>query len=356
MQTSHTQFEPLHLRHGGPLVLGMNYRLSYGWDFGRTCGGEDLSLNNPARLAMVKQDFAELAAHGVKLIRWFVFNDCRNGIIVTGQRAAGVTDTAMHALHKGLDAAHEAGLHVLLVLLDHTMAFDGVDIGDTGMHMQGRGDWLKDEGRFEALVDHVLGPVVQDLAGHPAVMGYELVNEPEMMMELWDGIVGGWTGAGSEQVRPEWRLSLDEMRERMWRMREVVHANSGAQFSIGAMSARWAGEWADVLEPSRDFLTFHYYGHLWETDFERTMEKYIETLTRRFAVGLGEFYPNGARVRPEGAPDWPDMSLEDFLRKAEEWDLQLAMPWVWRPGQHDPGPIEWSGWDRFRNRAHAAAI
>ena len=47
-------------------------------------------------------------------------------------------------------------------------------------------------------------------------------------------------------------------------------------------------------------------------------------------------------MSPEGFP-----SAEDFFSAAARHRLQLAMPWVWNPGENDPGAISMEEWARY---------
>jgi hypothetical protein len=132
-------------------------------------------------------------------------------------------------------------------------------------------------------------------------------------------------------------LSFAAMADRLGRTRAAVHRATRAQFSIGSMTARWMGRWAPLLDPARDLLTFHYYGD--EYDFDRLLDERVAPYAGRFAVGIGEFYPQGARVVPAGHGGWPDIPAGQFLRAAAAHGLQVAMPWVWRPGPRDPGEV-----------------
>lgn len=322
----------IRLTRGGPLHLGVNYRLAYGWDF---LAGE-LGLENPERLALVEADFAQLARHGAKLVRWFLFNDGR-----------GRERWSPAALRAGMAAAERYGLGVLLVLLDHTFCY--AEERDGAFVKQGHGAWLKDAGRFERLMGEWLEPAIVEAGECAAVTGFELLNEPEMAMRRRDHWWRGATGTGFAKVPAAEQLTLGEMRERMAACARAVHWLTDKQFSIGSVSSRWLGQWERVLDPARDFLTFHYYGDGDERDLDRMMEARVAPVAARLPVGIGEFYPRGCECIPPSrqADPWPDYSLTDFFRAAERHRLQAAMPWVWNPGAFDPGEIPMDEWVRY---------
>lgn len=321
---------------GGSLQMGINFRLHYGWDFGAS-PGTPLGVEAPERAALLDSDFAALAAAGCRIVRWFVFCDGRNGIRFVGERPVGLDPLVAPALRVALNTAARHGISILFVLLDHTLSFSPESIPGTGMVKQGHGRLLRHPDLFESLVGNVFTPFWDLVADHPNVLGYELINEPEMVMQRREYWYAEPSGVGCPSVPDEDQLSLAEMSDRLGRTREAVHHSTRAQFSIGSMTARWMGRWAKLLDPSRDFLTFHYYGD--EYDFLRVLEDRVAPHTEQLAVGLGEFYPQGARVIPAGHGGWPDISAAEFIRLAASFGLQLAMPWVWRPGPRDPGEV-----------------
>lgn len=329
------------LRRGGKLRLGVNYRLHYGYDF----GVDSMSLREPSRMAAAKSDFARIASHGARVIRWFVLNDGRlqhDGVPISEIAAT---------LKLGLDAALEHGLAVVPVLVDHTICF-AEEAAGPGRRKQGFGEAIKDNDRFERLLGEWLEPLISVAATHPAVIGIELMNEPEMAMQRRDWLIGPATGAGSPKVPRREQLTVGEMRERMTRCKTVIGQYSRTAFSIGSMSSRWAGQWERVLDPVLDFLTVHYYGGDDERDLKVALESRLAPLAGRIAFGFGEFYPNGARCIAPGraSTPWPDYTLSDFLDAARRYGFQIAMPWVYRPGSEDPGEIPFDEWDRWRAR------
>jgi len=322
---------------GGPLHTGVNYRLAYGWDFANS----DLSLANPARLAKVEADFAVLAKHGATVLRWFWLNDGR-----TVMDRNGVGQWNGEAMRVALDAAQRYGLSVLPVLLDHTFCFREEQAGTSVK--QGHGLWVKDADQFERLLGELLTPVIEELARHPAVMGIELMNEPEMAMRRRDWWFGRVSGVGCSLVPKAWQLTVREMRARMASTAEVVR-RAGKPFSVGSMSSRWVGQWEPVMDPATDFLNFHYYGETHERDLDEMIETRIAPIAERLPIGFGEFYPCGCECIPPGRKNdpWPDHSLTDFFAAAARHRLQLAMPWVWNPGENDPGEISMEEWGRW---------
>jgi hypothetical protein len=332
----------IRLTCGGPLHLGVNYRLSYGWDF---IDGP-LNVAAPARAAMLDSDFSLLASHGATLIRWFLWNDGRR-IVVDGK----IRRPDFDALRAGLDTAERHGLSVLLVLLDHTFCFREEPAGNAVK--QGHGAWLKDDARFDRLLGELLEPTIITAGRHPAVMGFELINEPEMAMRRRDRWFRRATGTGCSLVPEEWQLTLAEMHRRMRRCADVVHRRTSKQFSVGSMSSRWLAQWEPCVDPAVDFLTFHYYGQSDEQDLDRVFTTRIAPVAASFPVGLGEFYPQGAAVVPPSrqSSPWPDHRLTDFFTAAARHRLQTALPWVWNPGTQDPGEIPLDEWARYRGPA-----
>jgi hypothetical protein len=97
----------------------------YGLDFGANIWGSHLGVST--RRTAVARDFQRMAALGFTVARWFVFSDGRAGIAYDDDGLPGGPDEYLYAdLDAGLEIAREAGIRLVLVLLDHRWMFDTV--------------------------------------------------------------------------------------------------------------------------------------------------------------------------------------------------------------------------------------
>ena len=147
----------------------------YGWDIGRHPWGgahDGFSVN-----AQLQSDFAELAQHGVKLVRVFTFCDLRSGILFDPQGLpTGFDQYALQDFQALVSAAEDNGLKLIPVLFDFTLA-DGVDIegsNQVGEHP----DLFTDSVKRAALVE-IFRPLIQQYGNHQCIAAWDIINEPE---------------------------------------------------------------------------------------------------------------------------------------------------------------------------------
>src|SRR5687767_14812912 len=94
-------------------------------DFGANVWGSHLGVST--RRAAVAADFAAMAALGFTAARWFVFGDGRSGMVYDDRGLpAGLDYHFFDDLDAGLQCARDAGIRLVLVLLDHRWMFEGV--------------------------------------------------------------------------------------------------------------------------------------------------------------------------------------------------------------------------------------
>ena len=173
----------------------------YGLDFGANVWGSHLGVST--RRDAVARDFDLMARLGFTITRWFLFGDGRGGIVYDDR---GLPESLDAYLFDDLDTALEialaTGVRVAFVMLDHRWMYGGLAgaVVDpvTGDSLQvtlpeGRADVLHlAEGR-ELLLSRVLDPIVRrygpagaraDLSA--SVAAYELMNEPDFVIDEWD--------------------------------------------------------------------------------------------------------------------------------------------------------------------------
>ena len=173
----------------------------YGLDFGANVWGSHLGVST--RREAVARDLAAIAALGFTVVRWFVFGDGRAGIVYDDRGFPAGPDAHLFTdLDATLEIARDAGVRIDFVLLDHRWMFAGVAhmLADpvTGLTYDaelpdGRAAVLLSPAGRDALLDGVIRPMVRrygpsgaraDLG--PAVLAYELMNEPDVVVEEWE--------------------------------------------------------------------------------------------------------------------------------------------------------------------------
>ena len=304
----------------------------YGLDFGANVWGSHLGVST--RRAAVARDFADLADLGFVVVRWFVFADGRAGIVYDDAGLpAGLDPHVFTDLDTALDIAAGAGIRLCLVLLDHRWMFEGVreTLADPGTGLllearlpEGRARVLHAPAGRHALFARVIEPLVgryaprgtrHDLAD--AVFAYELMNEPDFVIEEWE------RDLSSHVARP---LRFEMLAESVERLSRVVHARTAALTTIGCARSHNLWAWDDAAL-GLDFVQVHSYPDLAHP--ERDVDIFgmsAASLRLSRPVVLGEFPANGPEQHPAGCSP-PPTTLDDYLEFAVAAGYAGAWPW-----------------------------
>jgi hypothetical protein len=304
----------------------------YGLDFGANVWGSHLGVST--RRAAIERDCHVMAGLGLNVVRWFVFCDGRAGIVFDDRDLPAGLDPHFFAdLDAGLEIAAAHGIALDLVLLDHPWMFSGVraTVSDpvTGAALEarlprGRAQVLATDAGRRALFAHVIEPLVRryggagdrsDLAG--AVAAYELMNEPDFVIEEWEADV-------SRHVASP--LPFEVMAALVARLSDVVHGNSSALSTIGCARVRNLWAWEDPAL-GLDVLQVHTYPDTKHP--ERDVDLFGLPPSRLGVsreVLIGEFPGDAPRQAPAGASP-PSRTLDDYLEFALERGYAGAWPW-----------------------------
>lgn len=315
----------------------------YGMDFGANVWGSHLGVST--RRAAVAADFARMAALGFTVARWFVFADGRSGILYDDRGLpTGIDWYLFDDLDAGLEIARDAGIQLVLVLLDHRWMFEGVreTLADpaTGALFDvrlpdGRSRVFRDRIGRESLLRGVIEPLLRryghsgeraDLAAQ--ILAIEFMNEPDFVVEEWE------RDLSSRVSRP---LPFAVLSELVTRVSAMVHTHTTARTTIGC--ARLHNLWAwDDTALDLDFLQLHSYPDLKHPDRDADVfGKPVTALGMRKRVVLGEFPANGARRHPPGVSH-PERTLDEYLEFALAAGYAGAWPWSFS-GTDDYGAV-----------------
>ena len=336
-----------------PFWHGCNYPWStdgatvyYGLDFGANVWGSHLGVST--RRQAIEDDFAAMAALGLRVARWFVFADGRAGIVYDdGGMPSGVDPHFFVDLDAACEIARGVDMRLSLVLLDHRWMFEGVrdTIADpaTGALFEvrlprGRADILHSASGRAALFGRVFEPLVRrygpggeraDLADR--LFAIELMNEPDFVVEEWE------RDLSSHVPRP---LAFEVLARMVGALSGLVHAHTTAFTTLGC--ARLHNLWAwDDPALGLDLLQIHSY-----QDTRKPGRDLDPTAPAAASLGfgrpvlLGEFPGDPAVHHPaDASPVAQD--AESVLEAALHGGYAGAWPWSFS-GTDDYGrlPVE----------------
>ena len=199
-------------REAAPFVVGCNLPWldgKMGWDIGDHA---EWGVGFDAESA--RAHFADMQRMGVSVVRWWLFADCRAGIVFDASGApTGVQPEVFDRLDFIMDElCPQYGIQMYWCLLSSLK-----DTGHTGI--------ITDVATRRAYIENVVTPVAERYGAHPSLFAFDLMNEPEADVAARNGN-GNGTRTGTD-----WAT----MRAFLSECASAVHtASLGARVSVGS--------------------------------------------------------------------------------------------------------------------------
>ncbi|RKY41049.1 MAG: phosphoglycerate kinase, partial [Candidatus Makaraimicrobium thalassicum] len=289
--------------------VGINYRgplgaQSYGQNFGTTAWyprGNGISRHRTA----LERDFRGMKSFGINFVRMGLADDGRALLNAKG-KVTGYNRRFKADVKTLLDTARKTGIQVEFAIVDFLIAERGKDV--SGVHVQGRDEIFKDKKDREAFIKDFLIPFLKEYGSHPAVKGFDIVNEPE------------WIKMDRQLVRQFISECIKAIRR---------HA-PGKPVTVGVNTEHAAG-FADL---DVDYIAIHHYEDRFN-DGGATLRRVIDKLNKKgIKWALEEFATSGD----------PSRVVDYYGLVKEKGGIAIA-PWNWCPG------IDERTWDSGRERS-----
>jgi hypothetical protein len=240
--------------------------IHYGIDFGangwRTSGG----IAQPEERARLDRVFAQLAASGVQSVRWFLLCDGRAGIRFNdGGRPAGLDEFIVRDLDTAIEAARLHRLQIIFVLLDFLWC-DAARVVH-GVQMGGRAAVLQDSAKRDALLDLVFRPLFERYGREPAILAWDIINEPEWIKSVPASHVATFL---AETIA-------------------LARSTTSHLITVGSAGVRWRDRYKNL---GLEFYQVHWYDGL---EQQPPLETPIEQMGFDRPVLLGEFPTKGSQ-------------------------------------------------------------
>lgn len=279
-------------------LLGVNYPwFNYGHDFGTTAWGHH-GVSSVKSTEQIDSDFADLYAHGVRVIRWFMFGDGRaSPEFNEAGEVSGFDAFFFPDFDAALTLAEKHDLYLVLVLFDFHLADKSQDVN--GVQLGGRSRLISDSHIRETLLENALRPLLERYAENRRIIAWEVMNEPEGAMNIPGG---QWV---DESVNPEVMQSF------VAEVVSYIRAYSSQYVTLGSASRGWLLEY--WTNSDLDFYQYHYYDHL---EMRYPFNYLYSGLGVNKPVVVGEFPTRNTR-----------RSINQYLDTI--WENGYAGAWAW---------------------------
>lgn len=260
---------------GDAFLQGANLPwFSCGNDFGGNAWHPEGGISAPGRIESVQRAFAGMERDGITCLRWFLFADGRSGILSDpAGRPTGLDDRVFPDLDLAFHLAAHHGIRILPVCFDFLLC--APPQWANGVQLGGRSRWLQDPEAWEILETRVLTPLFIRYGNHPALLAWDLFNEPE-----WAAFGMGWEEAG---IAP-WTL-----RSRLGRMAQLAHRHGDRPVTVGLGTVRGLPL---VRGLGLDVFQIHWYDR---HDAASPLDRPVEQLHLDRPLLLGEFPTRNSR-------------------------------------------------------------
>ena len=249
---------------------GVNYPWKSYQDFGTGPWGYS-GVADPTTYAEVDADFANLAASGVRIVKWRIFNDGRYSPDFDEEgRVTGLDERFFADLDAALEIARRHDVYLVFTLFGSGLWT--TDCTQRGVQLGGHADSLTDSSKRQALIDNAIVPMLRHIGRNDRVLAFEIIAEPE------------W---GIEELHHEEdnrvKVPLADVREFVRGVTDAIHRHTSALATIESNRASYMAHWRGL---GLDYFSFSWYDWLepWEP-----LDRAARSFTLDRPIVLGEF-------------------------------------------------------------------
>jgi hypothetical protein len=225
---------------------GLNYPWKTGQDFG-TGGWGHSGVSDATTYQEIDADFANMAAQGVRVVKWRVFSDGRYGIQFAPDGAAtGLDNLFFPDIDAALDIASRYDMYLVFTLF--SSGFWTADCQDNNVQLGGHAATLSDSTKRHSLLDHAIVPLLEHIGSSDRVLAYEIIAEPE------------W-GVQELNQDPDQRIKLPEavLHDFISESASAIHLHSHALATVESNRFSNMQRWLDT---GVDYYSFSWYDWL----------------------------------------------------------------------------------------------
>lgn len=210
-------------------VVGANWRgLNYGQNFGANAWfptGNGMAKH--PQWVRVQLNYMQRA--GIKVVRVGLLDDGRTVLDKEG-RVTRYDAIFRQDVRTLLQLAQEAQLKVEFALVDFLLAGKPEEL--TGVLLRGRGTLMTAPQRREEFLQAFLMPFLHEFGQHPAVLGFDVINEPEWVIPRQDG--GDWEAVKDLATKADLPIPGPQMQAFITACSTTIHRHApGKSVTVG---------------------------------------------------------------------------------------------------------------------------
>ncbi len=293
-----------------PFTVGGNWRIiDYGQNFGNTSWfptGNGISKH----VNFVGTYFDYFQRAGIKEVRVFLLTDGRVMFDKDGH-VIGYNEIFREDVQTFLDLADEHEIKVEFVLFDYLLAGKAEFVD--GVWIRGRGEIITNETLKKEFIDEFLIPFSKEFGNHSAIIGFDVINEPEWVVSREDG--GNWEGFNDLEIKPDSPIPGQKMKNFITDCINVIRRESHGKLITVGISCPYV---TFVKDLDIDYIALHHYPWMDELEGYNKLEDYLSLLPGKpWAL---EEYPT--YNTPIGVTEYLDRVLEAGGKGAMLWNLK----------------------------------
>lgn len=294
-------------------------------NFGSDVGDKGMDINS------FTDKIKQIRKAGGNAVRWWLHTDAQNcpKIDATGA-VTGLGANSIKNMRMALDTAYSYGVVIDMCLFSFDMLVPGDGTGKAAYskyNLENNYKFLNDTSKITTYLNKGLKPILDSIGNHPAVMCWEVFNEPEGML------------ASANWANVTKKITMNDILRITNKIAGFVHRNSKKMASTGIASFAYVSEYSAAKlvaaggDPDGylDFYMAHYYPE-WQEEAISPFHNPASKWNMDKPILIGEFPANDWSTSINGPSSKQPLKTSMTSKAAFNWAYDKgyagAMSWA----------------------------